>query len=447
MSRKTKLFACVAGTLVPWLLAMPGQAASDEQYAPTAVINLPNNQLLTSFDIGFVDPASRTYALADRTNKSVDLIDTHNNTVIRELTGCGGNVSIPGCSVFVGVQPGSNTSGPNGVIIINTGDSRRDEHHHRAEVWAPDGVLPGGTSKVNVINPHNNALIASIDTGGHRRADELCHDPRRAVVLVANDDPMDNFLTFISSVSHAVIGKIRLDGTDPNGNNILADGIEQCQWNSENDKFYLAVPDVGGGAGAVLVISTHAPFHVEKVFPVAASTGCTGPQGLAFGPHHEIQLGCGGTNSVIIDSHNGHVVAIEAGEGGADEVWYDPGSNHFFIAQSTPKKLGVVDAGPPPKADPDAPTAAGSHSVAADPFKNQVYVPIRSNTIAGTNATICGAHGGSDNNGCIAVYTARRDRDDCLDEKSQVVAMNGGQQVFHRTKCRDDDHDHDHDGR
>ncbi len=442
MSTKAKLVACLAGTIAPWLLATAGLAASDEQYAPTSVINLPNNQLLTSFDISFVDPASRTYVLADRTNKSIDVVNTRTNAFIRELTGCGGNVAIPNCSVFVGVQPGANTSGPNGVIIINRDDPRRNDDHGRSEVWAPDGVLPNGTSKVYVINRHTNALIAAIDTGGKRRADELCHDPRRAVVLVANDDPLDNFLTFISSVSHAIIGKIRLDGTDPNGNNILANGIEQCQWNPENGKFYLAVPDVGGGAGAVLVISSHAPFHVEKVFPVAASTGCTGPQGLAFGPHHEIQLGCGGANSVIINAHDGNVVATETGEGGADEVWYDPGSNHFFIARSAPKTLGVEDAGPPPNADPDSPTATGSHSVAADPFKNQVYVPIRSNTIAGTNATVCGAHGGSDNNGCIAVYTARRDRDDCLDEHAPVVAMNGGSPIFHRVKCKDHDHDH-----
>jgi hypothetical protein len=443
MSKKAKLSACLAGLVAPWLLATTGMAGSDEQYAPTSVITLPNNQLLTSFDISFVDPALHVYALADRTNKSVDVINTRNNSVSRELTGCGGNVANPSCSVFVGVQPGGNAaSGPNGVIIIRRGerDKWQDDHDNKhVEVWAPDGVVSGGTSKVHVINFRTNALIASIDTGGKQRADELCHDPQRAVVLVANDDPVDSFLTFISSISHTIIGKIKLDGTDPNGNNITANGIEQCQWNSENGKFYLSVPDIGGGAGAVLVISTRAPFHVERVFPVAAATGCTGPQGLAFGPHHEIQLGCGGANSVIIDSRNGAVVATETGQGNADEVWYDPGSNHFFIAESNNANLGVEDAGPPPKADPNAPSAIGSHSVAVDPFRNQVYVPIRSNTVAGTNATVCGAKGGSNNNGCIAVYTAPNDRDDCLDEHSPVRGMKDGWPVFHRERCEHHD--------
>jgi len=102
-------------------------------------------------------------------------------------------------------------------------------------------------------------------------------------------------------------------------------------------------------------------------------------------------------------------------------AWFNPGDNHYFFARSTPAKLGVEDAGPPPTADPDAVTAVGSHSVAADPKKNQVYVPIRGNngtTPPSTTGKICGSatdvHGlkGSDALGCIAVYTAPRDKDD-----------------------------------
>ena len=87
----------------------------------------------------------------------------------------------------------------------------------------------------------------TIDNGGQRRADELCEDPQHHVVLFANDDELDLFLTFISTNTYEILGKLNLDGTDPNAQNIKAtDGIEQCQWSPRTGKFYLAVPEVNG---------------------------------------------------------------------------------------------------------------------------------------------------------------------------------------------------------
>src|SRR5262249_24437549 len=150
-----------------------------------------------------------------------------------------------------------------------------------------------------------------------------------------------------------------------------------------DQKFYLNIPmtgPAGKGDGVVVRISERAPFHVEKVFPISsAKTGCFGPQGMAIGPDHQIGLGCGGTNSLIIDGRDGSTIKIVTGEGGTDEMWFNPGDNHYFFARPTAGKLGTEDAGPPPSADPDATTAVGSHSVAASPHKNQVYVPIRGN--------------------------------------------------------------------
>jgi hypothetical protein len=265
-------------------------------------------------------------------------------------------------------------------------------------------------------------------TPGIRRADELCYNPESDVALVANDDPADNFITFIGEDSYKVQGRIRFDGTDPNGDNILANGIEQCAFNPRDGKFYLNIPMTGPatattpGDGVVVRISAHAPFHVEQVFPISsAKTGCFGPQGMAIGPDHQIGLGCGGTNSLIIDDRNGSTVAVVAGEGGTDEAWYNPGSNHYFFARSTAGILGVEDAGPPPSADPNAASAVGSHSVAADSERNQVYVPIRGNngtTPPSATGKICSSAkdvfglAGSDALGCIAVYAAPRDKDD-----------------------------------
>jgi len=62
-------------------------------------------------------------------------------------------------------------------------------------------------------------------------ADELCEDPQHHLVLLANDDELDLFLTFISTNTYKIVGTIKLDGTDSNAQKIKAtNGIEQCQW-------------------------------------------------------------------------------------------------------------------------------------------------------------------------------------------------------------------------
>jgi len=61
---------------------------------------------LYSFDISWVDEASRTYYLADRSNKVVDIVDTTSNILITQLTGG-----------FAGFTGSNDTSGPNGVFL------------------------------------------------------------------------------------------------------------------------------------------------------------------------------------------------------------------------------------------------------------------------------------------------------------------------------------------
>jgi hypothetical protein len=58
-------------------------------------------------------------------------------------------------------------------------------------------------------------------------------------------------------------------------------------------------------------------------------------------------LGCGGTNSLVINSTNGKVAVTVSGEGGTDEAWYNPTANQYYFARSTAGVLGVENAGPP----------------------------------------------------------------------------------------------------
>jgi hypothetical protein len=456
MAKKLKLTStCLASFIAPLLLTAT-VASADEQLTLTTVVSLPDGQLLRSFDISFVDPRSHTYALAasatkggttgPASNPAIIIVDTRLNVVTQELkSSFAGSCSLPPAR--------DNFSGPNGVIVIEKG--------RNTDVWAADGPIfktscdPTSEvktrSNVKVIDLHTGVTKKVISTGGIRRADELCYNPRSDVVLVANDDPLDNFIVFIGEDSFDTVGKIRFDGTDANGANLLANGIEQCAFNPRDGKFYLSLPDVGGGTGhdgAVVRISGHAPFRVEAVFPIAGSTGCLGPQGMSVGPAHQLALGCGGANSLIIDDRNGGTIAVVTGQGGADEDWYNPGSNHYYFARSTAGALGVEDAGPPPSADSTVSTASGSHSVAADPIRNQVYVPIRGNaatTPPGTS-TVCSSandvfgNPGSDSQGCIAVYTAPNDKDDCVAEGAPVVRVNeDGDAEFLKGRCHDRD--------
>ena len=391
--------------------------AQEETLLKVGEIAVPGG--LNSFDIGFVDPKIGRYFLADRTSATVDQVKTRTNAIDQLAKGA-----------FVGVQAGTNTSGPNGVITAN----------NHTEVWAADGVLCNNTQnacttgttpatqtcRVLVIDLATQQVTHTIDNGGQRRADELCVDPQDHVVLVANDDDADLFLTFISTDTYTILGKLSLKGDDPNAQKIKAtDGIEQCQWSPRTGKFYLAVPEVNGGdnplnlpnqqPGAVLEINP-VSMKVEKVFAIdfgflsqtgstPATADCLGPQGLAIGPNREILLGCSnsGKGSVIINELNGDLVRSLAGLNGNDEVWYNPGNNHYLLAGSnhnlplpTPGAiLGVVDQSPDTINEDASPaTAAGSHSVAADPRFNQVYVP-------GNNAATSICPGG---HGCIAIF-------------------------------------------
>jgi hypothetical protein len=56
---------------------------------------------------------------------------------------------------------------------------------------------------------------------------------------------VDGFISFIVEDSPKVIQPIKFDGTDPNGANIVSNGIEQCAFNPRDGKFWLNIPNTG----------------------------------------------------------------------------------------------------------------------------------------------------------------------------------------------------------
>jgi hypothetical protein len=454
MSIKARLIACLGAALAPWLIAMP--ASADESLIPSAIIPLPDGQTLRGYDISFVEPTVHTYVLAasatsasgtgPSSNPRIIVVDTTTNQVVNEFNA---NPTFAGqCSIPPAHDP---FSGPNGVMLI---EGKIAGHNTKGEIWAGDGPIytpscaypgnPGnisGTlttpSSVKVIDLKTGHTKASISTGGQGRADDLCYNPNSNVVLVANDATIDNFITFIDADRHDVIGTISFAGSDPNSgpfsNGLQANGIEFCVFNPRDGKFYLNIPAVvttpssTNTQGYTLRISAAAPFTVEAAFQIPETSGCTGGNGLAVGPPHQLALACGApsANSLIIsDLFDG--TAIPAGPGGADEVWYNSGTNHYYYGgfQVRPTALvGVVDAGSTtnnscnttpvpsgcPTSDPSIPTPRGFvHSVAADSVSNQVYVPIRSSLFGNPPPPkVCSSITGqaaNDVQGCIVVY-------------------------------------------
>jgi hypothetical protein len=430
MMTKVNLLACLLlGVAIPLLLTGPTPAVSDEQFEVTAVVDVGP---INSFDISFDDANIHTLVQAHRdtvhcgtnpaTKGGVDVIDTSTNMRITTL-----------CGFHGGTPP---ERGPNGVIIVD-----------QKEVWAGDGLTGSETSSLKIFDIATGKAVASLDTKGKGRTDELCEAVSHEIVMAANDRDADLFVSFWSTESHQMLGGHPLSFKTASKDNmgvVASGGIEQCKFDPRTGKFLLAIPQPASQPnGGVVVTISPKTFKVEDVFVIDSKTGCTqGPHGLALGPDHQVLLGCGGgsAGSLIIDDRTGKTIFLLPGLT-SDEVWYNPGDNHYFLVPSNDVvgALAPVDAatGHP---DSTAPAGGSSRVVAADMLKNQVYVVVP----AENNSPVCGKLAAQ---GCIAVYTAKND-DRCLAHGMPVLDHDDGDDpVFMRVRCSDDrDNDsHDHD--
>jgi hypothetical protein len=398
-SRKIRL-AYFAGAVA----ALPftaGTASADEVFKATSAVTGLGAQTILGFDISFVDPALKLYVLGDRTNKAVDVVDTESKAIVSQV----------GKGTFAGATGNNNTSGPDGVLFVD----------HK-EIWAGDG-----NSTVKIFGwPSGTLVVPPLSTGGAFRVDEMCYDQRDHLVMMANNaETPFPFATLVDSTNHTIKKKITFDGT--NGTPKATNGAEQCQWSPRTGKFYISIPEINGPgnnsvAGGVAVIDP-ASMAVEKIFTVSHDS-CAGPQGMALGPDNQILLGCNGASgdgqhsTVIINEHSGAIIRVLHNESGADEVWFNEGDGHYFLARSSAfgpnQLLGVVDAfgQREDQSFPIATTGAGTaHSVAVEPDDNLVFVPIPGANAAfpAGSSTVCSSIGGSDTQGCIAVFTTKHD--------------------------------------
>jgi hypothetical protein len=378
-----------------------------------------------SYDISYVDQATGTYYLADRSNFAVDTLFAE--TIVTQIFPNNGHARFAGFTPCA-VQPaGANDcAGPNGVVA--------------AFPWlfvtdAPSRVLTFDLR----TNPPTTVSEVTTLAGEPTRTDELAYDPKDGLLLAINNASTPPFGTLIkvnqTTGALMVLTNIFFDqahGVD------ATNGAEQPVWDPGTKKFYLSIPRIGENPteGGVLRISTKGT--VEAIYTV---TFCS-PAGLAVGPSEDLLVGCntiwntaGGlwtgnadrnTNTaapqlVILDAKTGAITANILGAGVGDEVWFNTGDNHYYAAASgsnlapnaiTPARppngtattapvataqgaatLDVIDAlsetldqrvptlNVPAVVAPDTnPHPAGTaHSVAADASTSHVFVPIAAN--------------------------------------------------------------------
>jgi hypothetical protein len=426
MSRNRTLLSTTIGILAAAML-VTGASSSEGERNDGAVrllgtVPIPGTPANTTagnmyiFDISFVDQATQTYYLADRSNAVVDVVDARSNKLITQLSAT---------PAFKGFTGSTATSGPNGVVA--------------AFPWL---FVSDANSRVVAIDLRNNKTVGDVSTGGAAglRADEMAYDAKDGLLFAINNADTPPFGTLIN-VNQAtgaltVAKRVTLDvahtGVD------ATNGAEQPVWDPVSGKFYLSIPQTGPNAkdGAVVRISTAG--MVEAQYPIEFCQ----PAGLTLGPNVDLLVGCNtifdtagnvwdstknvtaAPIQVIIDAWTGKIDTTVPGVGAGDEVWFNSGDGNYYtgsatsplrpteVIGSTPLTaqgaavLGVIDARdkslkqlvptfntPAVTTGPLAHAASTAHSVAVNAGNNHVFVPLGGNNVFPNCLT-----------GCIAVY-------------------------------------------
>ncbi|HYU29663.1 MAG TPA: hypothetical protein VEK83_11575 [Gemmatimonadales bacterium] len=407
-----------------------------------AAVQIPGNPL-RSYDISWVNPHRAEYYLADRSNASIDIIDTQHLAFTRKLGG------------FVGVKLNANgtvnndISGPDGVVT------------HGRWLYAGDG---DSTLKVFDLDAPDASALKDTkstrrggDAGDPTRVDEMALTTDGELLLTVNNAAEPPFATLFEANGDRSFSSVREVTRITISATLFPDtpGIEQPAWDPKTKRFYVSVPNLGkpGGCkdaggntitcdGGLMVIDpeTVTPgtfvlgaFDPAKNSGVIPLSNC-GPNGATVGPHDNLLLGCTPANNATNDStlvinattkHFSHVNGIV----GSDEVWFNKGDGRYYTgsnrncrttapcptAPTQAAVLGVIDA--TSVLIETVPQSSGSHSVAADSMRNLIFVPQSAPVRivgAGGDTTTVGEQICGSTNGCIGVYVhdVDRDRDD-----------------------------------
>jgi len=398
-------------------LATSGAAFADEHDRDGGAVKLlatvpvPG---LTVFDISWIDPHTQLYYLADRSNKTIDVIDAKRNVLVKQISGN-----------FKGFTGNNDTSGPDGVVTSGN--------------WL---FVTDAPSRVVAIDLRTDKIVSEVNTGGAEglRADELAFDPVGGVIFAVNnadDPPFATLINVDTNTGKLTLGaRITFKNFGP-GADTATGGAEQPVWDRGTGRFYISIPELNGTAadGAVAVIDPRTA-KVEETFHVSFCQ----PAGLTLGPNQDLLLGCSvifdtagapctaatattpfnchgnaaNAKQVIMDAKNGSIDRDVFGVGGSDEVWFNSGDGRYYTASRADPHgpvLGVIDAKrqvldqivPTFNTPLTLPAPRGtSHSVAVNPHNNHAFVPMPGGNAFGPGCLT----------GCVAVFGTPHHDDD-----------------------------------
>jgi hypothetical protein len=267
------------------------------------------------------------------------------------------------------------------------------------------------------------------------------------ILLAANNAEDPPFATLFAANGDAAVSNVAKIITITVDPAIIPAGaglsLEQPAWDPVTRRFYTSIPIIannppgcnyGQVAGAPITCHggllasdpTH-PVAVEGAFNPATHTGvialpACSPNGATVGVDDELALGCtpgnnpSDTQTTIISAKTTKSVSVN-GITGSDEVFFNAGDRRYYLGASKAiggAVLGVVDAESKFLIE-TVPQSSNSHSVAADAFRNLIFVPQvapvavvhTGGDVTNVGAGICGG-----NSGCVAVYKHDVDDDD-----------------------------------
>ena len=265
-------------------LTAPVHAQTLKQVATIPIPGTPINQ----FGSLTIDQASGLGYFADKDNKSVVVFDTKTDKYVSRIPG------------FVGMAKTGNTSGPNGIVVVNGG----------AEVWVSDG-----DSSITIIDTKSGAPNGKISTGGKARANGMAFDPNSKPVIVANSNDDPPFLSLISTEpGHKIIASIPVPDS--------AENLERSAYHAPSGTFYTVIPVSRTDRTKGLLAQTDPKSG--KLVQLHAIERCH-PHSLSIVTDQTIFMGCSnghgpspkpGGDMAIFDIATGKVEAHAPGLGG-----------------------------------------------------------------------------------------------------------------------------------
>lgn len=330
--------ASPTATSTPRPTLLPAIAENTTKVTLTKIAIPPIAGKTASIDIMEIDQATHLLYVADRTDNGVDVFD----------------VSTPTAKYLKTIDTGS---GPNGVSVAKNVN----------KLFAALNDSNVAIIDIDPASPKLHTVIAKVNTGGKKRADELDYDAKDRKIYVANSN--DGIVTVIDATTNAIIKKFEN----------LGDALEQPRYNSGDGMMYMTSSD----QNAVFQFDPTKDVMVKK-FDVGAKCN---PNGLAINPKtNQALLGCsagrvgssGTPITVAWDLAAGKAIATFDQVGAGDTSIYVAKVDRFFFAAHNFNRGSVIGvfSGSPIKFVTNVPTGefSGAKNPAYDETNNLIYV-------------------------------------------------------------------------